>query len=482
MSQRIEIPLAGGQYIGRSTDVDAQECINLYPVLNKSGGKVLSLQPVPGLKTWKDTGVEKETRATYKFSATVMYSLIGDTVYKFDTDGGYTTLSATLNNDAGPVQIVDNGVQIMILDLTDGEGYVIELDVLTKISDVDFPTASSLTYQDGYAIVSERGTKKFAISTLDTESAAAYEASDFTRWDTLEKATVTGLSDNLSAIFSDHDELWGFGSEQVGFFYNSANVDFPFTKTEHPFQEVGLGGTPSCIVKLDNSIFWIDAWNNVRKADGYTPVIISTPEISYNIEQFSRISDAIAFGYQTEGQAFYIITFPDADKTYCYDVLTQIWHLRSSGLSGGRWRANCYVKFGGKHLVGDYQSGIIYEMDHDLFTDAGKTFKATRTTRHTEAQRRRIIYHRLELHMKSGVGNVVDPGEDPQIMLKWSDDGGHTWSGEKWKSMGKIGKFKERVVWRKLGKSRDRIFKFEITDPVDRVLISLWADVTIGNN
>ena len=241
-----------------------------------------------------------------------------------------------------------------------------------------------------------------------------------------------------------------------------------------------MGGSPACIAKLDNSLFWLDRWHNVRKAEGYTPVIVSTPEVSYNFEQFSNISDAIAFSYRSEGQAFYVLTFPDADKTYCFDVSTGIWHLRSSGLAGKRWRANCYVDFAGKHLVGDYRNGIIYEMDHDLYTDAGNTFKATRTTRHTDAQRRGIFYHRLELHMQSGVGTVAV--DDPQIMLKWSDDGGHTWSNEHWASMGKIGKYKERVVWRRLGSSRDRIFKFEITDPVNRVLISLWADVTIGKN
>jgi hypothetical protein len=481
MSQRIEIPLVGGHYKSRTLKVDAQECINLYPIIDKSGGRFASLLPVPGLKEWVDTTVEdKAVRAEFKFSDTVLYVLIGNTVYNIDQAGTYTAIATTLDNDAGPVQIETNGTQIMILDLTDGKAYVIESDVLTKITDVDFPPGSSLTYQDGYAIVGKKDTKRFYISTLDAASLAAYEASDFTRWEALDFERAEGLSGNLKAIISDHDELWAMGSDQVGFYYNSANPDFPFTKTQHPFQEVGLGGSPACIVKLDNSLFWIDSWNNVRKADGYTPVIISTPEISSLIEEFSTISDAFAFGHRYAGQAFYCITFPTANKTYCYDVSTGVWHLRSTGLNGGRWRANCYVKFARKHLFGDYQHGKIYELDPDVFTDAGETYQATRVTRYTDAQRRRVFYHRLELHMKSGVGNIVSPGDDPQIMLQWSDDGGQNWSGEKWASLGKIGKTTHRVIWRKLGRSRERIFRFRITDPVNRVMIALYADITIG--
>ncbi len=482
MTQRIEIPLVGGQYIGRSTDVDAQECINLYPVVNQSGGKVLSLQPIPGLKTWSDVGIEAEVRLFHKLNSVSMYAVIGNTVYKIATDGTYTALAAVLANNAGPLQSIDNGTQILILDPYDGKGYVIEADVVTEIADADFPVGSSLTYQDGYAVVSAKDSKRFYISTLDTASVVAYSASDFTRWNPLEVGSVGSILGNLKAIFMDHDELWAFGDEQVGFYYNSPNPDFPFSETQHPFQEVGLGGTPSCIAKLDNSLYWLDLWHNVRRAEGYTPIIVSTPEVSYNFEQFAKISDMISFAYRYEGQAFYVLTSPSEGKTYCLDVSTKEWTLRSSGLAGGRWRGNCYVHYADKHLIGDYENGKIYEMDHSLYTENGETVKATRTTRHIDAQRRNVTYNRIELHIESGVGNVVAPGDDPQVMLSWSDDGGHTWSNEHWGSMGKIGEYPLRLIWRKTGMSRDRIFKFEITDPVNRVLIALFADVTIGKN
>jgi len=66
------------------------------------------------------------------------------------------------------------------------------------------------------------------------------------------------------------------------------------------------------------------------------------------------------------------------------------------------------------------------------------------------------------------------PGADPQVMMRWSDDGGHTWSNEHWASMGKIGEYYRRVFWRRLGmtlKLRDRVYEISGTDPVKLVIL-----------
>jgi hypothetical protein len=63
----------------------------------------------------------------------------------------------------------------------------------------------------------------------------------------------------------------------------------------------------------------------------------------------------------------------------------------------------------------------------------------------------------------------ITQGADPQVMLRFSDDGGHTWSNEHWASMGKIGQYYRRVFWRRLGmtlKLRDRVYEISGTDPV----------------
>ena len=65
-------------------------------------------------------------------------------------------------------------------------------------------------------------------------------------------------------------------------------------------------------------------------------------------------------------------------------------------------------------------------------------------------------------------------------MLRWSDDGGHTWSKEHWQPMGKEGEFGTRVIWRRLGmttKLRDRVYEVSGTDPVKIAIMG--AELTI---
>jgi hypothetical protein len=68
--------------------------------------------------------------------------------------------------------------------------------------------------------------------------------------------------------------------------------------------------------------------------------------------------------------------------------------------------------------------------------------------------------------------------ENPQIMLRYSDDGGHLWSDEMWRSMGRTGTYRTRCVWRRLGQFRNRQMKLRITDPVRRLVIAYYTDIS----
>jgi hypothetical protein len=73
------------------------------------------------------------------------------------------------------------------------------------------------------------------------------------------------------------------------------------------------------------------------------------------------------------------------------------------------------------------------------------------------------------------------PLTDPRVMLRWSDDGGHTWSNEHWASMGKIGEYGKRVIWRRLGmttKLRDRVYEISGSDPVKIAIMGAELSAT----
>ncbi|MCI4436730.1 MAG: hypothetical protein JHC33_07995 [Ignisphaera sp.] len=71
-------------------------------------------------------------------------------------------------------------------------------------------------------------------------------------------------------------------------------------------------------------------------------------------------------------------------------------------------------------------------------------------------------------------------GLNPQVSLSWSDDGGHTFTPERSVSMGRVGEYLRRCIWRRLGQSRDRVFRVTCREPVKFSLIGAEFKATVG--
>ena len=61
-----------------------------------------------------------------------------------------------------------------------------------------------------------------------------------------------------------------------------------------------------------------------------------------------------------------------------------------------------------------------------------------------------------------------------------ADGGGHTWAGEHQRTIGNVGQYGKRAKWNQLGRSRDRIYRTKITDPVKRTILSAHLDIDVG--
>ena len=169
-----------------------------------------------------------------------------------------------------------------------------------------------------------------------------------------------------------------------------------------------------------------------------------------------------------------MLTFPQGNATFVYDASTGLWHERSTWTGGayaiGRHVGNCYAYFAGMHLIGDWQSGNIYKMQAGIYTDNGQPIVSVRTCQHVADKKdlQNIFIKRLHVDMETGVGGSA--------ALSWSDDGGHTWSNDYTASIGAVGQYKARAVWRRLGVSRDRIFRVAVSDPVKRVILGAYGE------
>jgi len=463
----VKIGFVGGAYDGRSRIIDSARCINWYPEKESPESKeVAALVPTPGVTTFATlSGISRGERKV----GNTLFVVSGGNLFSLNAAGVSTNLG-TLNTTTGNVSITDNGTQLMIVDGANGYIWNISTSTFSQITDADFPNGATVCdFMDTYFIVNVPNTGAYQISAQNNGLA----------WDALDVKSAEGAPDNLVTLIVDHQLLWLFGTDTVELHYDSGNADFPFTRMQGAFMEVGCAAAYSP-AKLDSSVFWLGQSPRgekiVFKAQGYVAKRISTHQIEVEIDSYSTISDAVGMSYVEEGHSFYVLTFPTADRTWVYDSSTNLWHERRSynGKVWGRWIAGSIVAWQNSHYVTDYKNANVYQLDHSAFTDNGTQIRRLRSARHINKERERISFTSFELDMERGLGTATGQGVDPQMMLRISKDGGYSWSGESWVSAGKIGDYTARAKWFRLGLGDDWVFEVSMTDPVPAHIVEAY--------
>jgi hypothetical protein len=200
-----------------------------------------------------------------------------------------------------------------------------------------------------------------------------------------------------------------------------------------------------------------------------------------------------------------------------------------------RHRGNCYASAFGAIIVGDRANGFLYTMSEDFFSDYGYPIRAERRTPHVTKDGKRIQYKRFDVFMQPGVGTTtpvwlndhsIDPvtfaasvaalvpgtitqaqadamnaiyawvpynqdlvmpdqsvmtplgffdsGNDPQIQMRYSNDGGVNWGSYFSRSMGRAGDSNVRIYWGGiggLGQGRDRVWEIVTDAPVKTAIV-----------
>jgi hypothetical protein len=460
----VKTPILGSTYVARSTNAADARMVNLFAEIVPEGGKEPAfLQRAPGLRLLATVGFGP-IRGLWSFG-NYGYVVSGNSLYKLDTSYAATLLGTIAGT--GPVSMSDNGTQLFIAANPNGYIYNANTNVFAPITDPDFPGAVTVGYIDGYFVFNEPNSQKLWITAL----------LDGTSVDPLDFASAEGAPDDLISLIVDHREIWVFGTNSTEVWYDAGTAAFPLQRIQGAFNEIGCAAAYS-VAKMDNSIFWLGADARGRgivyRANGYSGQRISTHAVEWHIQQYGNLSDAIGYTYQQDGHSFYVLIFPQANTTWVYDASTQAWHERAGWSNGSftRHRSNCQMAFNNEIIVGDFENGNIYAFDLDVYADNGQIQKWLRSWRALPTGQnnlKRTAHHSLQIDLESGVGLNLGQGSDPEIMLRWSDDGGHTWSNYHTASIGKIGEYYRRVFFRRLGmtlKLRDRVYELSMTDPV----------------
>lgn len=413
-----------------------------------------AVMAIPGLVPFSTLG-SLPVRGLHRMGET-LYAVAGATLYSIASDGTETPLGTITGDD--PVMMADNGSQLAIQGGADNQtGYV--LDSGTLYSPVpNLPAVSNVVYIDGYFVWSVADSDQFIISAIN----------DGLTYNPLDVATVEGDPDDILAMVNDHRELQFYGARTVELWYNSGAADFPFARQGNAFIERGIIDRNS-LIKIDNSVHFVGDDRVVYRLNGYDPTRISTHAIE------TQISSASWFRAWTStilGHKFYVLNTDLG--CWVYDMATGAWHERKS-LGRLNYRcgssANCY----GSDLYGDIYTGKIYRPDVYVDTEDGDEIPLEIQLPSFQTNRSRSTLYSFEVQIQAGVGNEDSP--DPQIVLQYSRDGGNTYSPEMWRTMGRVGRYLTRCIWR-LGVSfRQLQIKLLLPSKVQRCVIAYYADV-----
>ncbi len=468
----------GPSYVGASRNVAAQTLFNLMPqsVEAAEPSRIVYYQR-PGKSVFAVLPTTP-VRATFQQDGR-MFAVGGRVLYELDSSGVITTRGTLSATDAHPATINSSGTaghQLYITSGGLGDIYDLDADTLTPITAAGYPTDTAMgTYLDTYFLTTKGDSAQFNISDL----------LDGLAWSSLDFAVRIQASDNLVGIIQFNKMIWLIGSLTSEPWYDSGNASFPFQSVPQTLIPVGCIA-PFSIMRNNQAVCWLHQSERgqgifVAAAD-YNPKRISTYATENEWKTYPTLTDAVAYGLSWQGHELVFLHFPSGNASWVYDFSEGLWHRWSwwNAITGQQDRDRGWVHcqaFDG-HLVGDWETGVIYWLDGTLALDGENPIVWERAAPHLNNSRKMLFYGNFLLDMETGVG-----GSTPVVNLSWSNDGGHTFGADFAMSTGDIGNYQLRCrAAGSLGQSRDRVFRVRGSNDKPATLLNADVDMFPGTN
>jgi hypothetical protein len=424
--------------------------------------------------------------------AEILYQVKGTSLYKIDRFGNHT-LRGTIPG-TGYAIMADDGINMFIVADFLVWQYSTDTNLITQVTDsnitgsnsVDFINNQFLYTKGGYTTVTKDG-KTITVGpgyTIVSNVGDGAAASGL---------NIIGAESSPDAILRDYvfeQTIYRFGVRTIEAWYNSGVGEPPIERLEGREFNVGLAAL-NTISKTDQAFYWLGDDFAIYRASGGSEERISTDAISHAISKYSRVDDAIANTFTFEGQNFYQITFPAGNQTFIINESLGVngWFELSSGvnspLTSSKYNGQSIINAYGKNIVADVDTGNVYELDLDTFTNSDEPLQRIRVTQSVNgdllnAKGKRVQMSCVKFIMETGVGVISGQGDNPRIMVEYSDDGGNSWSAGAWPEVGRLGEFTLQVEFFNLGSFYDRIFRISTTDPVNYSIYSATIDLRLA--
>lgn len=488
MVQRITIPFVGGTAKSRAVSVNNQETVNWYNSVKGRGAKApMVLESIPGTREIRSTAGNGPCRSPQMVNWTapnttegLLYGVFGTQLVRLNSTD-IVSVVGTLDNANGIARIARGRNFIMVVD--GDAGYTYNGTTFAKITDPDFPTnfaspntgsVTHVVYLDGFFIINDATKDNFYISAKE----------DPTQWNALDFAAAAIAPDAALALAATESILYVPGDETTQLYYNSGNAQFPYENYLHAATEVGIAA-PQSIAESDDGVFFLATTPEgglfVQRFQGTDGSVITEDEQEEQLAAVAKPQDSYGFIYKQDGESFYVLQLDSGASTLVYNIRARTWETRALQ-DGTGWRPAGHGIQNFRNIIGSRLQAQMFELRRDEYRDAGEDLVRRRVTEVYHNNNQLMDWWELVIDMQMGVGLQSGAGSDPQIRLRYSDDGGQTWSFELYQPIGKQGETKRRAVFRNLGQSRNRIFEIEVADPVPVTVIAAYAVVTVAED
>ncbi len=460
----LPIPIVGQSYRDRAAQVSNQTTKNIYPKIDRNGQSI-SLQGWPGLKLWTTLTDTAAVRGLGTMQKT-LYSVSGTTLAEIDEEKNETTYTGEIPGEEA-LTITNDGTNLIIstsiaqYTATAGGGAV------TQIS------AAGVSNSAGFMdrrIIYQQSSGRFASADVGDPSTV----------NGLNFATAESFPDDIERLFTYQKYMWLFGSESAEPWFFNGSGSPPYVVNRNGVIRYGSAGRLS-VGEISDYIYFLDQWRRPQRILGLqVPEFIGNSALGAEWRSYDKVDDCQIYTLSFDHQDFVIYIFPLAQKTWGYHVESGWWFELGTE---GRYLMSSQARVYNKNLVGDFhQTGKIFELDFDTFTEDGNTVIRQRDSALIDGALyqmpgKRLTLNRLELVFEAGVGLTTGQGSDPEVMVRISKDGGRTFGNEMIGKLGVSGSDRLRVEFNALGQYKDFVIRVTMSDPVQFALISANADI-----
>ena len=464
----------GGSYPSASAVAHAERTINLYV-------EDESLYSVPGYTSWS-SGVTTVGTRGMRVANGRQFAVIGGALWEFDNNGTATDRGA-VNPDGNPAQMVYSGVVANQLGVASG-GAVYAFNLGTNVLTATTLTSgyTHLGYAHGYGVAFNPTTGRVQLSNLNDLS--TYGGATF-----LQRSR---FPDPWQAMFVDQNSLiWLIGPESFEVWYDTGQGTQPFAVLDGMNGLYGIAA-PFAYAVTPYGNTWLALSNGPRvvMSGGGRPTTLSTYGINTELSRFRRtstIENAEAIVTGENGHTWVTFSFPsvtgsDIDTpSLTVDLEGQRWAHRGEWNTGtgqyNTWGPSAASECFGKTLVGDRTTGTIWQLDPTVSTDrSGNGMRRLRQAPGLTDEHRRHPLDQLEFYMDVGVGSQSGQGADPQVILQMSQDGGITFGNQRQAGLGRVGQYRKRVFFTRLGAPADFVARAVWSDPVPVRAHGAWLN------